>query len=142
MAQLNQYFKGEDIVIQITGDDTFVIHDVYTEDVMFTMLMYPNNLDLTIEDNRAKVVECKSSSRIIPPDADSCYVTFNSELTEVSVIIPWKVTQPLDAGDYTVEIVWGGSSSRVIFRQNSMVTLVDSGGEYVDSNMDFDENEE
>lgn len=139
MAELNQYFKGEDIGIEITGDSTFDVSEAYAGNVTFTLMIYPNNLDLSIEDNRAKVVEVKSTDRQMAPENDHTYVVFSEDHNSVECIIPWKITKTLDAGDYTVELVWGSGYGRVIFRQNSMLTVVDSGGEYVNNDMDFND---
>lgn len=135
----NQVPKGSDLSVVIYGNDTYPISEVYDNTTAFSLLLYPDNLDLSVEENRLKVISVKSTVRSASQDNDRGYCLFDTENERCTVLIPWTITRNLTQDHYTVDIVWGGENNRVVFRQNSMVVIVESSGTYVDGNMDFNE---
>lgn len=135
----NQVPKGSDLSVVLYGNDTYPISEVYDNDAAFTLLLYPDNLDLSVEENRLKVISVKSTVRSASSDNDRGYCIFDLENECCTVLIPWTITRDLEQNHYTVDIVWGGEANRIVYHQNSMVIIVENSGTYVDANMDFNE---
>ena len=102
MAQITQFYRGETIAITVTPSEGETLTDC-------VMLVYPDNLDLTIEANADKIVSIDE-----PTTSDDSLI----------FTIPAATSLEMEAGQYTVELYYGDLT---IVRSNSAFVLVDSG---------------
>ena len=130
MESNKQFFKGENIEITAMFDTDAG----FTSLSIYTLLVYPDTLDLSDSTNRTnKMVTIKHTDT-----TESTTAGYHKTATTsgVTFVIPFGKTNDLNAGDYTIELVFGdvennNTTERHISRQNKAFTLVDSAGEYL-----------
>lgn len=149
MVNQNQFQKGEDIFFVLKNNNGFDLNDVYPlnagKPAKFVVHLYPDGLDLSLSDNKAKIKEIRydSDKRQVGSEYYGYVEPVNAgseetpDITSATCILPWQLTKGMDAGKYTMSILWEQDNSRTIMTNNSLIVMVEGSGEYTDSNLDI-----
>lgn len=149
MAYQNQFQKGEDVIFELKNSNGFDLNNVWpasgTGTAKFVVHLYPDGLDLSVEENKKKIQVIKYNQKdrqvgtvyygyVEPVNSGTSQ---NPNYTSAVCILPWQITKDIQAGSYTMTIIWEENGNRTIMMNNSIIIMIEGSGEYTDSDMDI-----